>query len=539
MAVIRSLMVKVGVDLSNFEKGLKQAQKALNKIGKNLQKAGEFMTKNVTAPILATGTALVAMTLTAAKAADDLLDLSIITGISAEKLQEMSIAGGMIGTNLDTMTIAQTRLTRSVYEALNGNKELIKAFQTLGITLYDNNGNLKDANTLFWEALEALGKIEDPVLRDGLAMELMGKSARELNPLIKAGKENFDALTESLRSLGIILSSEDLQTLADLNDKMDILKAGAAALASKIALELEPTITKWVDKAIEQIPKISQKIEELGDWWNSLNDTQKKAIGTIIGIGVAGGPVLLALAAVVNAVKSIIGVIGPATAAGTLLFYLGLAALALFSLYEAFTKGPEQQTWLARTLDKLQELTTITNGKIKQALDDWTKWWDDLFKGIAAGLDSAIKWVGDLIKIIGELMGFGETVTVPTVVDPEKQGAPYNPNYTPPSLPGLPGINIKVPPPVPVDKAKESQTWLGRILDNLNINIPGFAEGGILTAPRIVLAGEAGPEAILPLSKLKDFRGTNIIQVVLDGRVIQEYVDNGLGNGLAAFGGSI
>ena len=33
------------------------------------------------------------------------------------------------------------------------------------------------------------------------------------------------------------------------------------------------------------------------------------------------------------------------------------------------------------------------------------------------------------------------------------------------------------------------------------INIPGFADGGIVTRPTLAMVGEKGPEAIIPLGK--------------------------------------
>ncbi len=71
--------------------------------------------------------------------------------------------------------------------------------------------------------------------------------------------------------------------------------------------------------------------------------------------------------------------------------------------------------------------------------------------------------------------------------------------------------------------------------------VPGFASGGIVTKPTLAMVGEGGEsEAIMPLSKLNKMidqtGGQNLVQVILDGRVIQEYIDNGLGRRLAARG---
>jgi hypothetical protein len=53
-----------------------------------------------------------------------------------------------------------------------------------------------------------------------------------------------------------------------------------------------------------------------------------------------------------------------------------------------------------------------------------------------------------------------------------------------------------------------------------------FAEGGIVTQPMMGLVGEAGPEAIIPLSKLGQMNGGGPTTVVieLDGRQIAKSV---------------
>ena len=71
--------------------------------------------------------------------------------------------------------------------------------------------------------------------------------------------------------------------------------------------------------------------------------------------------------------------------------------------------------------------------------------------------------------------------------------------------------------------------------------IPLLAKGGIVTAPTLAMIGEAGKEAVIPLSKLNSMIGnnnsSNIIQVILDGKVIAEHVDNRLGRKMNALRG--
>jgi len=90
-----------------------------------------------------------------------------------------------------------------------------------------------------------------------------------------------------------------------------------------------------------------------------------------------------------------------------------------------------------------------------------------------------------------------------------------------------------------------SRRFLGKTITfPTGFNINWMAEGGIFTKPTLLGGGngvgEAGKEAVLPLSKLPGLlglnqNGKNIIQVILNGEVIEEWMDDRLGS--RTFGG--
>ena len=53
---------------------------------------------------------------------------------------------------------------------------------------------------------------------------------------------------------------------------------------------------------------------------------------------------------------------------------------------------------------------------------------------------------------------------------------------------------------------------------------PNAAEGGVVNRPTLLLAGEAGPEAIVPLDRAGGIGGSNVFQIVIDGRMVEEVV---------------
>ena len=169
---------------------LKDAMKAL----------GEVSGKALVAGLQAAAAALAAVGAAAAGAlskgfefsqaagtyADDVATLAVQTGVSTQRLQEWSYASNFIDTSVDTITGSMTKMLSSLNSAADGNEAAQKKFTDLGIAINDFDGNLRSSEAIFWDAIDALGKIENPTERDAAAMELFGKSAKELNPLIEA-----------------------------------------------------------------------------------------------------------------------------------------------------------------------------------------------------------------------------------------------------------------------------------------------------------------------------------------------------------------
>lgn len=595
---IRTVNVAITATISGLEKALKKAQKSLKNAGKEMTAIGQTLSKNVTAPIAAVGTALAAMTLKAAKSADDLADLSSVTGISTTQLQQMSYAGTILGTDLETMTGAQTKLTRSIYDAVNGNKEAIQSFQNLGVSIYDSEGKLKDANTIFWETLDALGKIEDPVLRDGAAMELMGKSAQELNPLIKAGSEEIQKLMKAAEDLGLVMGEDQVKQLANLNDSWDTLKLQFSAAGSAIAANLAPHIEDLLKKVSEYLPKIVDFITGLIDKFFALDPNMQKFILSLIGIVAAIGPVLVvagtlatAFAALASPVGVVILVITALIALAALIvinwepiseFFVNLWNTITDGVVSAWTAIKEffigiwqsisdaaTEIWdgivvfFTETIPaKFQEFKTFFVNLFLDIINKVKTFATDLFteakkagENLVNGVISFVKGLPDglwtwFIVAIAKLTSFAtdaynKAKEVGQKIVDGIVGAVA-------ALPGKVGEIISGVWSNVTDTISNIKNALSGAVSSVTSGIKSLvtpssstpvvknAEGGVFLRPTLLgnhLFGEAGPEAIVPLDKYTESSKPSVIQVILDGRVIQEYMDNGLGNSLAAFGG--
>ena len=180
---------------------------------------------------LVAGVAAVAATVSglvfsSASASAELVDMSAKTGISTERLQELNYIGEQVGTSLDTIATSQARLTRTMAAAQSGSKDAADAFKTLGVDVENTDGTLRSQQEVFEETLDALGQIENAAERDALAMQIFGRGAMELNPLIKTGSDEMGRLADEAHRVGAVMSEEDVAGLEAFDDTLASLKLG-------------------------------------------------------------------------------------------------------------------------------------------------------------------------------------------------------------------------------------------------------------------------------------------------------------------------
>lgn len=212
----------------------------------------------------------------AAEAAGELVDLSTQTGISTTRLQEMQYIGDQVGTSLDTITGSQAKLIRSMDSAGKQSQDYAKklaeakaagkdvgdiqlgdaasAFKTLGVAVDDGNGNLRDSQAVFDEVIDRLGSVQNETERDALAMQIFGKSAQELNPLIKAGSAELARLSQEAHDVGAVMSEEDVAGLEAFGDTVASIKAGVKGMLGTLATQFLP-IFKTLAAALQNLFK--------------------------------------------------------------------------------------------------------------------------------------------------------------------------------------------------------------------------------------------------------------------------------------------
>lgn len=216
----------------------------------------------VTAAAVAAGKALVDMTKEGAAYADSVLTQSTVTGISTEKLQEYMYAAELVDVSVETLTGSMKKNINAMKKAQEGSSTYVEAYEKLGVEVMNADGTLRDSEEVYWEIIEALGKVENETERDALAMALLGKSATDLNPLIEAGSEKMEELADKAHEAGYVMSDEMLSAYGKLDDQLQYLSVGTTAMKNALGTILLPILTDLATDGVSLLGEFTNGIRE-------------------------------------------------------------------------------------------------------------------------------------------------------------------------------------------------------------------------------------------------------------------------------------
>ncbi len=317
-------------NVKKLEEATKDNNKTINKLSKEidifgdktekLNKASDTMLKVAAAG----GTAIVGMAMKSAQAADDINTMAKVTGLSTEEIQKFQYAAERIDVDIETLTGSMSRMTKNMMTATKGTGDAYEAFKALGVEFVNQDGTLRDKQEVFAELISALGKMENETQRDALAMQIFGKSAQDLNPLILGGAEDLKKYGEEAEQAGLILSQNALDGANAFQDGIDRLKATVTAGIGKMGGQFATVLVPAMEKAIKALEKVINFIAE--------NKTIVMALVAALGTLAVGIKAIITVQTILNAVMEAnpIGLIVTAIAA------LVAAFVVLWNKSEAF-----------------------------------------------------------------------------------------------------------------------------------------------------------------------------------------------------------
>ena len=174
---------------------------------------------------------------------DEIGTVSVQYGIAAQDLQAYYYAAELVDVSVETLTSTMARNVRAMSYAQDGTARYVDAYKQLGVEVTNADGSLRDSEDVYWDVIDALGDMENASERDAIAMELLGRSAQQINTLIAAGSGVMDEYSQMAEKAGYIMDEKMLASAMALDDELQIQKNNMTALKNTIGAQFAPEIT--------------------------------------------------------------------------------------------------------------------------------------------------------------------------------------------------------------------------------------------------------------------------------------------------------
>ncbi len=330
----------------------------------------------------------------AGKSADDINTMSKQSGFSTDLIQMWEYASDRIDVDINDIVKSAQKMKSNM---VSTSSDVTDAWNRLGVSVLDSNGNLRDSSAVFDEVVRALSGVSNETERDTLAMTLLGKSADSLAGLIDDGGAAFRQFGQEAKDAGLILDQDALNKANEFNDAIDKLKAETSGTFAAVGTEIAEMLLPFMDD-------LGEAVSSALEWLRSLDEDQLKMLGTILLVIAGISPVFgiissisSGVSGVIGAVQGIIGVLPVLQSVFTSVFsfiaanpivLLIAAIVALVALIA--TKGDEIQAMLQKVDDFLQGIFAT----------DWTNIFGPVLGSVLNAFFANLKNIWDAVKQI-------------------------------------------------------------------------------------------------------------------------------------------
>ncbi len=455
---------------------------------------------------------------------DQLEKMSRSTGLTVPLLDKLRQSAALAGTDFKALQRAFPTLAKNMQDASDGVGTAKDAFDRLGFSVTDNQGNLKDLDTAFLELTDKFKGMEDGTMKAANAAEIFGTGlGRKLIPLLNQGSEAINQLSTGFTQLSAERMAAFNDSMAQLGEKFRIV----AIQVMEALLPALQTLVHLLDGLAKIFNAIPGPIKQLAVSFGVLVVAVKALgaaalitqgamkglaalkLGGLLGGWVGSmGPVVAAFAGIVAKIKAV-GLIVAAVFTGPAAPFI-LAGAAVVGLIAAFVK-----------FKGLREIFVELGSQIAQLATNIGKGFGDLFKNIAKAAGSFIQAFGTRWRRVKDIM-----------IAPFKAAIEFIPTQIRKMIDSV---------------TNAIQNWWKKIMSIIRRgkkatkssssssasgdSPQGYAEGGFVSGPTLAVVGEGkSSEYILPSHKVGGFIN-NYLSGMRGNAAIPRFAEGGFVSG--------
>lgn len=264
-----SVAAKLFLDKSEYDKDIKDADSSGKSLAENLsgymEKAKKFLVAlGIGAAIKQAAGAIWNLAKETSAAGDRIDKNSQALGMSRKAYQEWDYILAQSGASIDNMGMSM----KTMSEAIRANSgETAAGLSRLGLSAAQLQRLSPEDQ--FETLVRAFQKMPAGAEKSRLAMQLFGRNAQSLMPLLNSSSTSIDELRANAEKLGLIMSDEDVDASVAFGDALDDLSRTWTSFKMKIGARLLPGFTQAFKNLSGVIGNLSNALVgslKTGDW---------------------------------------------------------------------------------------------------------------------------------------------------------------------------------------------------------------------------------------------------------------------------------
>src|SRR5262245_19519129 len=252
-ATIGALRVVLGADTGTFEDGLKRAQSSLSTFAKNVGTiaAGIGLERIIEKSV--------ELAVHAVKEGFQRIDAigkeAQKTGIGVEAFSGLILSAELADVSMQTLSTSLGKLSKNMVETSQGTGEAQKTFEALGISVKNTDGTLKSADQVLIEIAGKFEQTSDGATKTAAAIALLGRSGKELIPLLNAGAAGLEEMRATAERMGLVIDKNTAYQVERFNDNLKILGKTQEGITNLVIQGIIPALVRLSDMFVESATK--------------------------------------------------------------------------------------------------------------------------------------------------------------------------------------------------------------------------------------------------------------------------------------------
>lgn len=298
--------VSFGLEADFDDKGLKEAEKGITKLGQEASRS----TGGITSLGVAIGTAagmlavelatavvniipdMIAMSKAAAGDVEALGRLGMQTGFTTQQFMELEPVLRRNNVSVEQIANSFRILARQIHESQDPSSEAAAGFRELGLTL----SGLETPSQVFSLIADRIKVLPDGFQKTRLETLLLGRAGSQLTAVLNEGSDGFARAAKEAQAMGNVLNNDAIARLNALDDSFDNADTSSANLGRHLAVLFAPFLqglnearvqstsffVGLIDQATIGTRTLSERFKAMGGFLSDLfsKDTNKNFANT-------------------------------------------------------------------------------------------------------------------------------------------------------------------------------------------------------------------------------------------------------------------